>query len=90
MFSQPRADHHIFSVFFKKSSVVLGKQLCLRGDQTADSRQALALERALAELLEAHREGRVNAMTKIWSFYCFIEWYELYFVEPWPPRLQKI
>ena len=46
--------------------------------------------RALAELLEAHREGRVNAMTKIWSFYCFIEWYELYFVEPWPPRLQKI
>ena len=46
--------------------------------------------RALAELLDAHRDGRVNAMTKIWSFYCFVVWYELYFLGSWPPRLQKI
>ncbi|WP_294570097.1 asparagine synthase (glutamine-hydrolyzing) [uncultured Subdoligranulum sp.] len=43
--------------------------------------------RALCELLEAHRQGKVNAMTKIWSFYCFILWYELYFVDPQPPQL---
>ena len=42
--------------------------------------------RALCDLLEAHRTGKVNAMTKIWSFYCFIVWYELYFVEEFPPR----
>ena len=42
--------------------------------------------RALCDLLEAHRTGKVNAMTKIWSFYCFIVWYELYFVEPLPPK----
>lgn len=40
--------------------------------------------RALCRLLEDHRTGKVNAMTKIWSFYCFILWYELYFVEPLP------
>ena len=43
--------------------------------------------RALCELLEAHRQGKVNAMTKIWSFYCFILWYELYFVDPQAPQL---
>ena len=46
--------------------------------------------RALADLLDAHRAGRTNAMTKLWSFYCFVVWYELYFVGPWPPPLQKI
>ena len=43
--------------------------------------------RALCELLEEHRTGKINAMTKIWSFYCFILWYELYFVDPLPPTL---
>ena len=43
--------------------------------------------RALCELLEDHRTGKINAMTKIWSFYCFILWYELYFVDPLPPAL---
>lgn len=43
--------------------------------------------RALCQLLDDHRAGKVNAMTKIWSFYCFLVWYQLYFVEPLPPRL---
>ena len=36
---------------------------------------------ALCALLDDHRAGKTNAMTKIWAFYCFIEWYEVYFVE---------
>ena len=43
--------------------------------------------RELCRLLDEHREGKTQAMTKIWSFYCFILWYELYFVDPLPPRL---
>lgn len=42
---------------------------------------------ALCDLLEAHRAGKVKGMTKIWSFYCFILWYELYFTGPFPPDL---
>ena len=42
---------------------------------------------ALCALLDAHRAGTTNAMTKIWAFYCFIEWYELYFEEKIPPVL---
>ena len=29
--------------------------------------------------------GRAKNMTKIWSFYSFILWYELYFVQTTPP-----
>ena len=37
---------------------------------------------ALLQLLEDHRAGKgQNTMTKIWSFYSFILWYELYFVQ---------
>ena len=36
---------------------------------------------ALCALLDAHKAGEINAMTKLWAFYCFIEWYEVYFVE---------
>ena len=42
--------------------------------------------RALCTLLDDHRAGKVNAMTKIWSFYCFLVWYQLYFVDPQPPK----
>ena len=42
---------------------------------------------ALCALLENHRAGKTNAMTKLWAFYCFIEWYEVYFVEDFPPIL---
>lgn len=42
---------------------------------------------ALCALLDDHRAGKTNAMTKIWAFYCFIEWYEVYFVEQKPPIL---
>lgn len=42
---------------------------------------------ALCALLDAHRAGKTNAMTKLWAFYCFIEWYEVYFVEEFPPIL---
>ena len=34
---------------------------------------------ALCALLDAHRAGKTDAMTKLWAFYCFIEWYEVYF-----------
>ena len=38
---------------------------------------------ALLKLLEGHKNGTAQpgAMTKIWSFYSFILWYELYFVQ---------
>ena len=42
---------------------------------------------ALCALLDAHRAGKTNAMTKIWVFYCFIEWYEVYFLGQIPPIL---
>ena len=42
---------------------------------------------ALCALLDDHRAGKTNAMTKIWAFYSFIEWYEVYFVEQKPPIL---
>ena len=42
---------------------------------------------ALCALLDDHRAGKTNAMTKIWAFYCFIEWYEVYFAEQKPPIL---
>lgn len=42
---------------------------------------------ALCALLDAHRAGKTNAMTKLWAFYCFIEWYEVYFTEKIPPDL---
>ena len=42
---------------------------------------------ALCALLDAHRAGKTNAMTKLWAFYCFIEWYEVYFTGKIPPVL---
>ena len=42
---------------------------------------------ALCALLDAHRAGKTNAMTKLWAFYCFIEWYEVYFTGKIPPDL---
>ena len=39
----------------------------------------------LCKLLEDHVAGRAKNMTKIWSFYSFILWYELYFVNETPP-----
>ena len=42
---------------------------------------------ALCALLDAHRAGKTNAMTKLWAFYCFIEWYEVYFTAKIPPDL---
>lgn len=42
---------------------------------------------ALCALLDAHRAGKTNAMTKLWAFYCFIEWYEVYFAGKIPPDL---
>ena len=40
---------------------------------------------ALLRLLEDHVAGRAKNMTKIWSFYSFILWYELYFVQGTAP-----
>ena len=42
---------------------------------------------ALCALLDAHRAGKTNAMTKLWAFYCFIAWYEVYFTGKIPPDL---
>ena len=41
------------------------------------------VQQALLKLLEGHKNGTAQpgAMTKIWSFYSFILWYELYFVQ---------
>ena len=39
----------------------------------------------LCRLLADHRAGRGRHMTRIWSFYSFILWYELYFVADAPP-----
>ena len=35
----------------------------------------------LLELLDEHKAGKNGGMTKIWSFYSFILWYELFFVQ---------
>ena len=40
---------------------------------------------ALLRLLDDHKAGRAKNMTKIWSFYSFILWYELYFVNSAAP-----
>ena len=40
---------------------------------------------AICRLLEDHKAGRAKNMTKIWSIYSFILWYELYFVNAAPP-----
>ena len=40
---------------------------------------------ALLRLLDDHKAGRAKNMTKIWSFYSFILWYELYFVNEGVP-----
>ena len=39
----------------------------------------------LCRLLDDHVAGRAKNMTKIWSFYSFTLWYELYFVNDAPP-----
>ena len=39
----------------------------------------------LCRLLDDHVAGRAKNMTKIWSIYSFILWYELYFVNDAPP-----
>ena len=41
--------------------------------------------KALCRLLDDHRAGKGRHMTKIWSFYSFILWYESYFVAAAPP-----
>ncbi len=41
--------------------------------------------KALCHLLDEHVAGHAKNMTKIWSFYSFILWYELYFVNDAPP-----
>ena len=41
----------------------------------------------LCARMDAHRAGKTNAMTKLWAFYCFIEWYEVYFTGKIPPDL---
>jgi asparagine synthase (glutamine-hydrolysing) len=33
----------------------------------------------IMKLLEVHRKGKKSNMTKIWSIYTFIIWYEIYF-----------
>lgn len=40
---------------------------------------------AILRLLDDHKAGRAKNMTKIWSIYSFILWYELYFVNEAPP-----
>ena len=40
---------------------------------------------ALCRLLDDHKAGKAKNMTKIWSFYSFILWYELYFVKNGAP-----
>ncbi|MGN0983523.1 MAG: asparagine synthetase B family protein, partial [Gemmiger sp.] len=42
--------------------------------------------REILRLLEEHRRGRARNMTKIWSIYSFILWYELYFLSDTPPE----
>ena len=42
---------------------------------------------ALCVLLNDHYTGKINAMTKLWAFYCFIEWYENWIVQENPPIL---
>ena len=39
----------------------------------------------LCQLLDDHKAGKAKNMTKIWSFYSFILWYELYFVKNGAP-----
>jgi asparagine synthase (glutamine-hydrolysing) len=39
----------------------------------------------LLKLLDDHKAGKAKNMTKIWSFYSFILWYELYFVNGTAP-----
>nr|WP_317400186.1 asparagine synthase (glutamine-hydrolyzing) [uncultured Gemmiger sp.] len=39
----------------------------------------------ICRLLDDHKAGRAKNMTKIWSIYSFILWYELYFVNSEPP-----
>ena len=40
---------------------------------------------AICRLLDDHKAGKAKNMTKIWSIYSFILWYELYFVNTAPP-----
>ena len=39
----------------------------------------------IMRLLDDHKAGKATNMTKIWSFYSFILWYELYFVNTQAP-----
>ena len=39
----------------------------------------------IMRLLDDHKAGKAKNMTKIWSFYSFIFWYELYFVNTQAP-----
>ncbi len=39
----------------------------------------------ICRLLDDHKAGHAKNMTKIWSIYSFILWYELYFVNSEPP-----
>ena len=43
----------------------------------------------ILKLLEDHREGKAKNMKRIWSIYCFILWYEKFFVETPDTKNQK-
>ena len=43
----------------------------------------------ILKLLEDHREGKAKNMKRIWSIYCFILWYEKFFVETPDTKDQK-
>lgn len=38
-------------------------------------------QKAILKLLEDHKAGTAHNMKKIWSVYCFLLWYEKYFIE---------
>ena len=40
---------------------------------------------AIIKLLDDHKAGKAHNMKKIWSIYCFILWYEKYFIETEDP-----
>lgn len=38
-------------------------------------------QKAILKLLEEHKAGTAHNMKKIWSVYCFLVWYQQYFIE---------
>ena len=64
----------------------------VRDKFTGPVAQRFFVPEQLCRLLADHRAGKGRYMTQIWSFYSFILWYELYFVDEAPPaqRLPEI